>query len=242
MTDTSARWPKPPKHAVVREHLRQLLDGAEPGTPVPSERVLVQQFGMARTTVRQAVDALVLEGLLERIPSRGTFVARPRGRPGRNGGLASFTEDMARRGMAVESRTLDAERVRATGGVARALGLAEGAGVLRWRRLRRAAELPMCVEDSYLDEALVPGLLDNKPLPASLYDELARRDLRPTWAEDSIRADQAQAAEARLLEVPPGSPVLRRARRALSADLPVVVSRSTYRADRYIAWVQYGDR
>lgn len=235
MSDTSGRGPTTPKHAVVREHLRALLAGAAPGTPAPSERLLVQEFGMARTTVRQAIDALVAEGLLERLPSKGTYVARPQPEPSR---LTSFTEDMARRGLAVESRTLEAELGRASTGVARALELAQGAPVIRWRRLRRADGQPMCVEEAYLDEALLPGFLE-APLPASLYAELARRDLRPTWAEDSIRADLASAPEAELLEVPPGVAVLRRARRALCDGRPVSVSRSTYRADRYTAWVQF---
>ena len=63
----------------VREYVRALVDGAEPGTPAPSERELVQHFGVARMTVRQAIDALVAEGLLERVPGRGTFVATSRG-------------------------------------------------------------------------------------------------------------------------------------------------------------------
>ena len=63
------------KHVQVREYVRSLVGGAEPGTPAPSERELVQLFGVARMTVRQALDALVAEGLLERIPGRGTFVA-----------------------------------------------------------------------------------------------------------------------------------------------------------------------
>src|SRR4051812_35188197 len=67
-----------PKHVRVREYVRPLLDGAEPGTPTPSERELVQRFGVARMTVRQALDALVAEGLLERVPGRGTFVAEAR--------------------------------------------------------------------------------------------------------------------------------------------------------------------
>ena len=83
------------KHVQVREYVRALVRDAEPGAPAPSERELVQQFGVARMTVRQAMDALVTEGLLERIPGRGTFVARPRRGVGR---LTSFTEDMRSRG------------------------------------------------------------------------------------------------------------------------------------------------
>jgi GntR family transcriptional regulator len=237
VSETSGRGPTKRKHAVVREHLRELLADAEAGTPVPSERVLVQQFGMARTTVRQAIDALVAEGLLERIPSRGTYVARPRAEAGR---LRSFSEEMARRGLAVGARTLEVGRARASPGVARALGLAEGGAVVHWRRLRLADGVPMCVEETYLNDALVPGFLDAPP-PPSLYDDLARRGLRPTWAEDSVRAEAAHPDDAELLQVPVGVPVLRVARRALCREEPVAVSRSAFRADRFTLWVQYAD-
>ena len=49
------------KHVQVREYVRALVEGADPGTPAPSERELVQYFGVARMTVRQALDALVTE-------------------------------------------------------------------------------------------------------------------------------------------------------------------------------------
>jgi GntR family transcriptional regulator len=75
MTPERAR-PTVRKHVQVREYVRGLIEGAEPGSPAPSERELVQHFGVARMTVRQALDALVSEGLLERVPGRGTFVAR----------------------------------------------------------------------------------------------------------------------------------------------------------------------
>lgn len=237
MSETSGRGATTRKHAVVREHLRALLAGAEAGTPAPSERALVQQFGVARTTVRQAIDALVAEGLLERVPSRGTFVARPRAEAGR---LTSFSEEMARRGLETRSRTLEAGHHRASAGVARALGLDQGDAVVHWRRLRLAGDVPMCVEETYLDEALLPGFLEG-PLPSSLYADLGRRGLRPTWAEDSVRADAVRREDAELLEVPVGVPVLRVARRALCEGRPVAVSRSTYRADRFTLWVQYAD-
>ncbi len=222
------------KHVQVREYVRGLIDGAEPGSPAPSERELVQQFGVARMTVRQALDALVSEGLLERVPGRGTFVAEARTDvPGR---LASFTEEMGRRGMVPSSRTLLARMEAAGPGVARALEIDEGANVVHWQRLRLADGRPMSIEDAYLAESIVPRFLD-QPLPTSLYDALRARDLLPTWGEDSIESALARADEAVLLDVAEGDPVLRIARRAFAGNVAVEVSRSTYRADRFTLWV-----
>jgi len=234
--DDVAATPRSLKHVAVREYVRSLVEGADAGAPAPSERELVQRFGVARMTVRQAMDALVSEGLLERMPGRGTFVARPRRRVGR---LTSFTEDMERRGMLAESQTLLARREQAGPGVAKALGITPGDAVIHWKRLRYADNLPMCVEDAYLNEVLLPGFLQ-AAMPTSLFDALAARGLRPTWAEDSITSDRASAEEATLLQIKEGEPVLLVARRALTGEKPVEVSRSAYRADRFTLWVQLG--
>lgn len=224
------------KHVQVREYVRSLVTGSPPGSPAPSERELVHRFGVARMTVRQAMDALVVEGLLERIPGRGTFVARPR----RVASLITgYTEEMTRRGMLGESQTLMARREQAGPGVARALGITEGDAVIHWRRLRRADGVPMCLEDAYLNEVLLPGFLQTG-MPTSLYAALEARGLRPSWAEDSINADSSNAEEADLLEVESGAPVLRHSRRAMSGDKVVEVSRTVYRADRFTLWVQLG--
>ncbi|MDP3891278.1 GntR family transcriptional regulator [Nocardioides sp.] len=223
------------KHVLVREYVRDLVEGAEPGSPAPSERDLVQRFGVARMTVRQAMDALVAEGLLQRMPGRGTFVAERPPTPGR---VVSFTEEMGRRGLLAESQTLLARREKAGPGVARALTITEGDPVIHWRRLRRADGRPMCIEDAYLNEVLLPGFLQSG-MPTSLYAALDARGLAPTWAEDSIEASQATADESCLLEIGRGAPVLRVSRRAQSHDKIVEVSRSVYRGDRYTLWVQF---
>lgn len=225
------------KHVAVREYVRELITGAEVGAPAPSERELVQRFGVARMTVRQAIDALVAEGLLERIPGKGTFVTKPRTRVGE---LRGFTEEMRNRGLLAESQTLIARVEKAGPGIARALGLTEGDPVLHWKRLRRADGAPMCIEDAYLAEVLLPGFLQ-AGTPTSLYEALRRRGLNPTWAEDSIQADLASAEEAELLDVEEGAAVLRVARRAVCGDKIVEVSRSTYRADRFTLWVQFAN-
>jgi len=224
------------KHVQVREHVRTLVAGAAPGSAAPSERELVQRFGVARMTVRQALDALVSEGLLERMPGRGTFVARPRRSASR---LTSYTEEMRRRGLLPESQTLLARREQAGPGVARALNITEGDAVIHWRRLRRGDGTPVCLEDAYLNEVLLPGFLQTG-MPTSLYEALDARGLRPTWGEDSIAADLASEQESTLLEVAPGGAVLRHSRRAMVGEKTIEVSRSVYRADRFSMWVQLG--
>ena len=224
------------KHEAIREYVRELVTGAVPGAPAPSERELVNRFGVARMTVRQALDALVGEGLLERMPGRGTFVARPRrtATP-----VLSFTEEMSRRGMVAESQTLVLRLEQAGSGVARALAITEGDAVVHWRRLRHADGAPMSIEDTYLNEVLLPGFLQ-AAVPTSLYDDLHARGLRPGWVDEAIAADLASPEEAQLLGVPAGSSVLRKQRRALLEDKVIEVSRSVYRADRYTLRVGLG--
>jgi len=222
------------KHVQVREYVRALVGDAAPGSPAPSERELVQHFGVARMTVRQALDALVVEGLLERVPGRGTFVARAKA--GAQMRLTSFTEEMTRRGLKPDARTLLARMESAGPGVARALEIDEGAKVVHWQRLRLADGVPMALEDAYLADSIIPRFLE-QPLPQSLYVELQRRDLLPTWGEDSVDASLARHEEADLLGTRAGEPVLRIARRSFAGNIAVEVSRSTFRADRYTLWV-----
>lgn len=224
------------KHEAIREYVRQLVADELPGSAAPSERELVTRFGVARMTVRQALDALVGEGLLERVPGRGTFVARPRraATP-----VLSFTEEMTRRKMVPESQTLLLRLEQAGAGVARALGITEGDAVVHWRRLRHADGAPMSIEDSYLNEVLLPGFLQGA-VPTSLYEELQARGLRPTWVEDALTADIVATDEAALLGVAGGSPVVRKQRRALADDKVVEVSRGVYRADRYMLRLSLG--
>lgn len=222
------------KHVTIREYVRELVADSRPGAAAPSERDLVDRFGVARMTVRHALDALVAEGVLERFPGRGTFVARPRRVRSR---VTGFTEDLERRGLVAESRSIVAVHCAAPLRVAQALELEPGGTVIRWRRLRLADGRPVCLSDTFLNEQLVPRFLD-ADLPNSLYLELARRGRRPTWAEDAVTAALATADEARLLEIEEGAAVLRHSRRALWGEQPIELSRTTYRGDAHVISLQ----
>ena len=223
------------KYVRVRDHLRSLVTHElGEGEPIPSERLLCEQFGVSRMTVRQAVDALVVEGLLVREQGRGTFVAPTK--VDLEVRLSSFGEEMQRRGMTPSSKVLAAEVVAAAPDVADALELLPGERVSSLYRVRLADGEPMAVEQTWLPARLVPGLLDDG-VPESIYGELRRRGLDPDWGEDVVAAAEADAEDAELLGIEPGKAVLRLTRRTFAGPTALVYSRSVYRADRYVLWV-----
>lgn len=224
------------KHLQLQAILRRFVDSsARPGEIIPSERELSEHFGVARMTIRQAVDALVAEGVLERVVGLGTFVARPK--MDLQVQLTSYSEEMHRRGMVPDAHVLSFEQIGASQLVARELQIDPGSPVVRFRRQLLADGEPMSVDENFIPAHHVPGILDEDP-PTSLYNVLSERyGLVMEWGEDTIEATAASASIARLLNVELGAPVLKIQRHAYVSRAMVDYSVSYYRADRYKLWV-----
>lgn len=224
------------KHVQLREILRRHVSSrCEPGDAIPSERELAARFRVARMTVRQAVDALVAEQVLERIVGVGTFVAHTK--LDLQIKLTSYSEEMHRRGMAPGARVLSFEQIGATALIARELQLEEGQPVIRFRRQLLADGEPMSVDENFIPAHHVPGILEDPP-PTSLYNVLSERyGLIMEWGEDMIEATAAKPSIARLLNVVMGAPLLKIQRHAFVSRTMVDYSVSYYRADRYKLWI-----
>jgi GntR family transcriptional regulator len=185
-------------------------------------------------TVRQAVDALVVDGLLQREQGRGTFVAPTK--LDLEVRLSSFGEEMRRRGMEPSSKVLTAEEVAASPDIADALELLPGEQVFHLHRVRYADGEPMAIEQTWVPSRLTPGLFAGGA-PESIYGELRRRGLQPDWGEDTVAAAEVDSQDGALLGVRTGRAVLRLTRRTFAAEVACSYSRSSYRADRYELWV-----
>lgn len=216
----------------LREYVRNRSAAT---TAIPSERDIAARFGVARMTVRQAIDTLVSAEVLDRVVGIGTFVHRPK--VDLQVKLTSYSEEMQRRGMVPDAKVLDFELIPASASVARELQLHEGQMVVRFRRLLLADEEPMSVDENFIPGYRVPGLTDS-PAPTSLYNTLGERyGLFMEWGEDMIEAAAAAPTVARQLKVENGAPLLKIQRHAFVSGIVVDYSVSYYRADRYKLWV-----
>lgn len=225
--------PREPRYYQVKRHLADLVRSLPPGSALPTERALAQTCGTSRTTVRQALHELVVEGRLDRQQGRGTFVARPKvSQPLQ---LTSYTSDVLARGQEPASVLLALEQVRADDVLALALAVRPGARLVLLERLRLADGEPMAIERTHLSAGRFPGLRRHVLRGGSLYDALdSAYGVRPVRAELTVETALATPTEAGLLGVDTGLAVLLLTQRSVDADdVPVEHVRSVYRGDRY---------
>lgn len=217
-----------PKHAQLRDRLADLATGLGPDAAIPSERELMSTFGVSRATVRRAIEALIVDGLLHRVHGKGTFVARPRLESRLH--LASFSQDMRRRGLEPSSRMLAIELATPPAEVSSWFGEATA-----WRieRLRLADGQPIALEHSWYSASLLPGL-DGHDLGGSLYSVLLDEyGVGIDSAEQTLWGESAEGQVADLLAAPPHTPLLVFSRASTSLGRPVEHAVSRYRGDRY---------
>ena len=119
-----------PLYQRIERELRARLAQARPGDVVPAESMLAEEFGVARMTVRAALNALEADGLIERIQGRGTFV-RQRPTPRAAGTLMSFHDQVRGWGRTPSSRLVEAELRAARAAEAAALQLAAAVAALQ---------------------------------------------------------------------------------------------------------------
>ncbi|HMS79161.1 MAG TPA: GntR family transcriptional regulator [Burkholderiaceae bacterium] len=229
-----------PKYHQVYLLLREALDEGRWADGLPSEPRLAQAYGVARVTVRRALESLAAEGLIERTPGRGTV-------PVRRGGDAEGTGESAERapleglletivtmGLRTSVRVVELETVAAPEAVARMLALARDARVQKAVRVRATRDGPVSHITTWMPAR--PTLrfgrreLARKPMLV-LLEEAGVRIGRATQTVGARLADAAVAAQ---LDVAVGSALLAVNRLVYDADGgPIQWLNGLYRPDRY---------
>jgi GntR family transcriptional regulator len=179
------------------------------GERLPSEPAICEQFGVSRTTVRQALAALESEGLVRREKGRGTFVAEQR--PG--GWLLQsahgFYEEAERAGHTVRSRVLRRASEPLPGWASDVLRLPPGSVGVTVERQRWMDDRLVMYVVSHFPPQLAETLLGADLETTSLYRVLEeRKGVTVAGGRRVVEAARADRRLAKLLDVQSGSPLL----------------------------------
>lgn len=212
--------------------VRHIQDGTwPPGHRLPSEHHLVAQFGMSRMTVNRALRDLVQQGRIVRVAGVGSFVAEEKPQSTLLH-IASIAREVRQRGHDYRCALIAADRVAAPVDVAAWLGLRPGQPVFHSVCLHLENEVPVQLEDRYVNPEVVPAFLDQdfSEMPPGEYlvqnvpfDEIEH-------IVDAVLPTPEQASHMR---IGAGEPCLMLTRRTWTRAVPVTMVRCLHPSSRY---------
>ena len=219
---------------IVKRLERGLL---KPGDLVDSERELARIHSVSLMTARHALTALEREGLVVRRRGAGTFVAPPKIHFNK---LMSYTEEMARRGLASSSKLLSIGIIETEQEIAARLSLPATSQLIRIERLRLGGDEPFAIETCYLSADEFADLTRARLDRASLFTVLEHdHGVQIAHADEEIDATTADAHTARFLAIPLGAAVLRIRQQIYSTKAkPTLYVLGLYRSDRHTLFIR----
>jgi GntR family transcriptional regulator len=224
-----------------RTLVAQLSRGTFQGNRFPSEHELERRYRVSRTTVRLALDALANDGYIARQRGRGTAVVRSKLRSiGQY--LVAFYDEMQATGRRFELKTLDFEVKTPPDHVREAMGAKRSTRFYVVRRLGLTDREPIVVSTVYIPQR--PGLQitagdlrTHRSLLALFEHRLGIGIIGASRVLEAVRATRAEAA---LLHLAPGDPLLMKWTVAYGADGEAVLcSDARFRGDRYQYYIPF---
>lgn len=200
---------KSPIHVQIREIIRSKIEDGEykPGEEIPPETQLAKFYGLNRLTVRNAITALVNEGLLKRVQGKGLFVA---GRlTERNlGKLGGFTQTTRAKNVIPGRKLL--YRTRRPAGIkySRILSVPPESELFYIRRLFLANNEPVSIEDTYIPCDVCPDLGKVDLGVFSLYEIFGYHGIVLKEARQTMSLTTLSPKENHLLKLMADTPVL----------------------------------
>ena len=226
-----------PKYHQIYLVLREQLHEGRFAQGLPGELALMRQFGVARVTVRRALQQLAGEGLISRERGRGTrpiAAAEPAEARQKTTRLTGLLENIVSMTQNTTVRVLEVASVGASGEVAQALQLAPGADVQKAVRVCSTREGPLSFITTWVPGDLARSFGKRELAKKPILVLLEEAGVRVGGAHQTISARLADAQVATHLGVAVGSALLAVRRLVYDAnERPVQWLHGLYRPDRY---------
>jgi len=224
-----------PRYHRIADALREQIRDGElaAGARLPNQRRLAREFGVTLMTLRQALEVLEREKLIDRRHGLGTFVAAP-SIDYDILALRRFAGDLTALGEAVTTRVLGNLFGVADRRVAAALGLGPRARIVAVERLRLVDDHPMSLQRSFLPPAIGEDVLKSDLTTTPLRQVLELKlGLPITRARETVAAVRLGPREARELGCAAGVPAFESERVSYSGARAIVFDRVFIPGDRF---------
>lgn len=218
------------KNAILKNIQNQVW---RTNTLIPTEQELMEMFQVSRTTVRQAINLLVQDGILEKRQGKGTIVL-PVKLVSNLGSLRGFAEEVIERGMMPHSQLIRAELVSSLSYEKAMLQREDDEHIFLIERIRFANGMPIALERSCWPEEIGRILLEHDLNTAKYYEILEKNQIFLKRARDKISAINATLPEADYLGIRAGEALLEMTRISYGYDdQPIEFTKTKYRGDQY---------
>ncbi|WPU97200.1 GntR family transcriptional regulator [Mucilaginibacter sp. cycad4] len=228
-----------PLHAQAEEILRKLIteDIYQNGKVLPNEVELAKLLAISRTTLRQAINKLVFEGLLIRKKRTGTKVNQSTVSSKSNNWL-SFSQEMKLRGIAIKNFELHVTWVEPDEQLVNFFEIKPDKKLLKMERVRGKPDGPFVYFISYFHPRI--GLSGDEDFKLPLYEMLEQEHSTiASLSKEEISAHAADALIADKLQIKFGEPVLVRKRFVFDqGDRPMEYNLGYYKADSFVYTVE----
>ncbi|MEU8193322.1 GntR family transcriptional regulator [Microbispora amethystogenes] len=233
----------------IADHLRTAMDRGTlpPGSKVPSESQLMSHYGVARMTIRNALQILQSEGLTVAEHGRGVFVrSRPPvrrlasdrfARRHREQGKAAFLIETESAGGKPSVDSIHIDEVPPPEDVAKRLGMSKGEPVIMRSRRYLIDGHPVETAVSYIPARVARGTQIAQPDsgPGGIYARLEELGYRLDHFDEEIRSRMPLRDEVRALRLAPGVPVFHLVRTAFAeGGQAVEVCDTVMSSDAYV--------
>lgn len=224
-----------PVYIQIHNQIKQDVENGKwrVGQRIPAERELAEQFEVSRMTLRQAIQTLVDDGILERHVGSGTFVANRKVQE-KMSGVTSFTDLMLSAGKTPSSKTISYHVTTPSQSEIERLQLKKDQKVLRMERIRYGSDMPICYEVTAVPADLIEDF-SKEEVTSSLYKTLeVKVGLYPGRAIQTVSAMSASEKIAEYLEIRRGEALLRlRQISYLQDGRPFEYTHTQYVGDRF---------
>jgi GntR family transcriptional regulator len=176
-------------------------------TRIPCEKDLCEFWNISRSTLRQAVDELVENGVLYRVPNKGVYVAEPHYLRDM-AGVVAMVRDLLDQGHTLTKEILSTNVIEASKQISRKLRVRLGTKVYEIIKCRKVDGVPCTIETTYMAVERYPGFTDYYNENASM-DPIFEEpyDTVETSGTEQISVAYATEAEAEILDIESGAPL-----------------------------------